>query len=68
MDQYFWRNIYRFCDRDPNIYEVSPYYATGWITYFFPYIKDTNTKMRDGEYVENDFSGLEEKYAKLIPK
>ena len=69
MDQNFWKNIYRFIEKDPKFYEPSPEYATGWITYFFTYRVNENATIHDkNAFVKNDFSSKEEKYIKLTAK
>lgn len=45
------------------IYEPTPEYASGWITYFFPYKVNESASIHDkNKFVKNDFSSKDGKF------
>ncbi|CAD8166665.1 unnamed protein product [Paramecium octaurelia] len=69
VDKVFWNNIYRFQHPDPKIYDVRPGFATGWITYFFPYRVNENADINDKEpFVKNEFSKTWDKFQQIYPE
>ncbi|CAD8104469.1 unnamed protein product [Paramecium primaurelia] len=69
VDKVFWNNIYRFQHPDPKIYDIRPGFATGWITYFFPYKVNENASINDKEpFVKNEFSKTWDKFQQIYPE
>ncbi|CAD8121079.1 unnamed protein product [Paramecium sonneborni] len=69
VDKNFWENIYRFQHPDPKIYDPRPGFATGWITYFFPYRVNENASINDKEpFVKNEFSKTWDKFQEIFPE